>query len=133
MDKPLASLRQRFTAQLIDGLIAVVVGYLCFLPAEFTAYAYTGKSLPWPMEIWAFGYLSYLVICGALPSGQTLGKRIVNISVVKDDDDKPLTFWQSFVRNIMLFIGIFDIVFIFGKSKRRLGDHLAHTRVVRLA
>jgi uncharacterized RDD family membrane protein YckC len=124
MDKPLAGIGQRFTAQFIDGLIAVAIG---------AAFYFTAKSHSWPLEFWVIGYGLYLLFCDALPSGQSLGKKVVNISVVHNVDNTPCTYLQSLARNIMLILGIFDIVFILGKSKRRLGDYLARTKVVSLA
>lgn len=123
MDKPLAGIGQRFTAQFIDGLIAVAIG---------AAFYFAAKSLSWPLEFWVIGYGLYLLFCDALPGGQSLGKKVVNISVVHNVNNTPCTYLQSFARNITLILGIFDIVFIIGKSKRRLGDYLARTKVLRL-
>jgi uncharacterized RDD family membrane protein YckC len=122
MDKPLAGIGQRFTAQFIDGLIAVAIG---------AAFYFTAKSLSWPLELFALGYAMYLMFCDALPGGQSLGKKVVSISVVHNVNNTPCTYLQSFARNITMALGIFDIVFILGKSKRRLGDYLARTKVVR--
>lgn len=122
MNKPLAGIGQRFTAQFIDGLIAATLGAASYVAA---------KSLSWPLEFWVMGYLLYLMFCDALPGGQSLGKKVVNISVVHNLNNSPCTYLQSLARNITMFLGIFDVVFILGKSKRRLGDYLARTKVVR--
>ena len=122
MDKPLAGIGQRFTAQFIDGLIAVGIGAVFY---------FTAKSLSWPLELFALGYVMYLMFCDALPGGQSLGKKVVSISVVHNVNNTSCTYLQSFARNVTMFLGVFDIVFILGKSKRRLGDYLARTKVVR--
>ena len=123
MDKALAGIGQRFTAQFIDGLIAFAIG---------AAFYFTAKSLSWPLDLSFLGYMLYLMLCDALPGGQSLGKKLVKISVVHNINNTPCTYLQSFARNITMILGIFDFVFILGKSKRRLGDYLARTKVVRL-
>lgn len=123
MPKPLASIGDRFTAQFIDGLIAFAVG---------AAFYYGAKALDWPLE-WAFiGWLMYLLICDGLPGGRSLGKRVTRSSVVHVDTEQPCTYWRSALRNFpTLVLGIIDIVFIVGKQRRRLGDYLAGTKVVK--
>jgi uncharacterized RDD family membrane protein YckC len=123
MDKPLAGVGQRFIAQFIDGLIAAAIGAVTYFAA---------KSLEWPLEFWVIGYLLYLLFCDSLPGGQSFGKKVVRISVVHNVSNSPCTYLQSFARNVTMFLGIFDIVFILGKSRRRLGDYLARTKVVKL-
>ena len=124
MDKPLAGVGQRFTAQFIDGVIAVAFG---------AAFYYAAKLLSLPLELWVIGYVLYLLICDALPGGQSLGKKVIKIAVVHNASNEPCTYLQSFARNSsLLILSILDSIFILGKSKRRLGDYLASTKVVRL-
>jgi uncharacterized RDD family membrane protein YckC len=124
MDKPLAGVGQRFTAQFIDGLVAVAFG---------AAFYYAAQLLSLPLEFWVIGYVLYLLFCDAMPSGQSLGKKLTKIAVVHNVSNAPCTYLQSFVRNSsLLILSILDAIFILGKSKRRLGDYLASTKVVRL-
>lgn len=68
--------------------------------------------------------------------GQTIGKRLMNIYVVSDNDS--LKAWQLLVRNIM-FIPIFPLILLwildplsmfFTKTSQRLSEILSRTKVV---
>ena len=123
MTRPLASIGDRFTAQFIDGLAALCIGAGLF---------YLAKMLGWPLELAVLSWLAYLLLCDALPGGQSIGKRLTRIAVVHVDTEQPCTFWRSIVRNVpMMALGIVDAVFIVGKRRRRLGDLLAGTKVVK--
>lgn len=123
MARPLASIGERFTAQFIDGLVAFAVG---------VAFYYTAKALSWPIELMFLGWLLYLLVCDALPGGQSLGKRFTKLSVVHVETEEPCRYWQSVVRNFpILVLGVIDALFIVGKQRRRLGDFLAKTKVVK--
>ncbi|WP_175518500.1 RDD family protein [Paracidovorax wautersii] len=123
MARPLASIGERFTAQFIDGLVAFAVGAVFY---------YTAKALSWPIEIMFLGWLLYLLVCDALPGGQSLGKRFTKSSVVHVETEEPCRYWQSVVRNSpILVLGVIDALFIVGKQRRRLGDFLAKTKVVK--
>jgi len=125
MKRPLASIGDRFTAQFIDGLAAISIGAGLF---------YLAKVLGWPMDFAILGWLAYLILCDAMPRGQSVGKRLIRIAVVHVDTEQPCTLWRSIVRNVsMVTLGIVDAVFIVGKQRRRLGDFLARTKVVRAA
>ena len=123
MSKPLARIGQRFTAQFIDGLVALTVGVVFFFAAN---------AFGLPNE-WIFvGWLLYILLCDGLPGGQSMGKRLTKISVVHVDTERPCTYLQSFVRNFTMILGVIDVAFIAGKQRRRLGDLLARTKVIQL-
>lgn len=125
MPSPLASIGDRFTAQFIDGVIALALGALFYVLA---------RTLGWPLEIGFFSWLFYLLICDALPGGQSLGKRVTRSAVVHVDTGAPCRHWQSVVRNLSLIVlGILDAAFIAGAQRRRLGDYLAKTKVIKVA
>jgi uncharacterized RDD family membrane protein YckC len=57
---------------------------------------------------------------------------MLGMRVIDEKTRQPCTFWQSFVRNLSLHVlNIIDWIFIFGGSRRRLGDFLAGTIVVK--
>ena len=122
MTRPVASIGDRFTAQFIDGLAAISIGAGLF---------YVAKTLSWPLELAILGWIAYLILCDAMPWGQSIGKRLIRIAVVHVDTEQPCTFWRSIVRSLsMITLGIVDAMFIVGKQRRRLGDFLARTKVV---
>jgi uncharacterized RDD family membrane protein YckC len=121
MNRSLAKIGQRFTAQFIDGLIAFALGAATY---------YALKLFELPLEYALVTWFAYLMLCDGLPSGQSIGKRLCNIAVVHITTEQPCTYLQSFGRNITMILGVFDAMFIAGKSKRRLGDYLGRTKVI---
>jgi len=98
------------------------------------AFYFGAKAIDLPLEFAILGSLLYLLFCDGLPGGQSLGKKFTRSSVVHVDTGLPCAYWQSCVRNLSLIVlGAFDCVFIIGKQRRRLGDFLARTKVVKLA
>ncbi|MCB2018967.1 MAG: RDD family protein [Hydrogenophaga sp.] len=123
MPKPLASVGDRFTAQFIDGLIAFAVG---------AGFYYSSKALGGPLELAFVGWLLYLLACDGLPGGQSLGKRLTRSSVVHTVTEEPCSYWRSVLRNFpILVLGFIDVAFMVGKQRRRLGDYIARTKVVK--
>ena len=123
MNKPLASIGQRFTSQFVDDLIGVALGVAVFNAA---------RSFELPLELAFLAFAAYVFLCDGMPGGQSIGKRFTKTAVVSATTDVPCRYWQSVVRNIAMVLGVIDAVFILGKQRRRLGDYLAGTRVVRL-
>ncbi|EIJ78131.1 RDD domain-containing protein [Bacillus methanolicus PB1] len=78
--------------------------------------------------------LIYYVWYPVLSNGQTFGKKFTGIRV-KRTDNRDLTFWTMFLREIIgkllstliLFIGY---LMALGKEKRGLHDYIAKTEVV---
>lgn len=124
MSAPLASIGDRFTAQFIDSLAGAAVGAVFYFSA---------KALSLPLEITFIGWVLYLLFCDALPGGQSLGKQFTKISVVHIETVHPCNYWQSFARNVpLLVLGVLDCLPLIGKQRRRVGDYLARTKVVKL-
>ncbi|MBS7807875.1 RDD family protein [Variovorax sp. PCZ-1] len=123
MNRLSAKIGQRFTAQFIDGLIAFTLGAMTYLLL---------KQLGLPLEYAFASWFAYLMLCDGLPGGQSIGKRFCKISVVHFQSEEPCSYLQSFGRNITMFLGVFDAMFIAGKSKRRLGDYLGRTKVLQM-
>jgi uncharacterized RDD family membrane protein YckC len=124
VNKPLASLSQRFNAQFVDGLVALFLGFVAFQIA---------KAVDLPLWLPFVAWLLYLLLCDGFPKGQSLGKMLTKIAVVDVRTNQPCGYSQSVFRNApLLVLGIFDAIFVFGKQRRRLGDFLASTKVVRL-
>jgi uncharacterized RDD family membrane protein YckC len=70
--------------------------------------------------------------------GQTLGKMVVGIKVVREDGS-PVGIWQALVRSVLrvvdgLFVGVVGALLIAtSRKQQRLGDRVARTIVVRRA
>lgn len=84
-----------------------------------------------------FGTLAWHIYFETRKQGRTPGKRALRIRVI-DARGLPVSLYQSLVRNIArildfvpMFYGVAAIVTLFSKSRRRLGDIIADTLVVR--
>lgn len=93
------------------------------------------------MVPWWLGLLYFIIYIGYFAylegsRGQTIGKMITKIKVVREDG-KPIDMNQAFTRNILRIIdGL--IVYLIGailiwrsNKKQRLGDNIAKTVVVK--
>lgn len=140
----LASRGTRLGAALLDGLVYLVI----FMPAMFVigfekftdpewANSLSTKLLFFVLGIPSFALNWYFVV----QNGQTLGKKLVNIRMVRTDGS-PLEAKRWFLRRVLPvslasqipFVGpwvsIVNAVFIFRKDRRCLHDHFADTMVV---
>jgi uncharacterized RDD family membrane protein YckC len=140
----LANVGNRFLAAAIDHLIQVAALILLGL----VALAFSNWRLFDNMGTWTaalivlaiFGiYWGYFVLFETLWSGQTPGKRIMRLRVVREDG-RPIRFFEAFVRNLLRLaidfqplpsyaIGVVSI--IFSERSKRLGDFVAGTVVVK--
>jgi uncharacterized RDD family membrane protein YckC len=117
----LASLNDRFFAQVIDSFIyiGILILSVSILPESMVS---VGIILG----------IFYLLFSDALHGGQSLGKKVFQISVVDMTSRKPCTPMKSLIRNLPLtFLGIIDWMFIFSEKRQRLGDKLANTIVIK--
>ena len=120
----LAGRGTRLIGQIIDffiGAVIVVIGL---------ALGVVTLSLGFWIA-WGLAALYYFFADG-LNQGRSYGKVMLGIRVIDDTTRKPCTFSQSFVRNLTLYVlGPVDWIFIIGERRRRLGDILAGTIVVK--
>ena len=144
-----AGVGSRIVAIIIDTIILAIIMAVIAIPFGMSAALLTMAPAD-PMAavaaMGAFGTLSGLMILIGLlyftylegTSGQTLGKKLMSIKVVKEDGKKP-TMTDAFVRTILRIIdaqisGTYLIGFILilaTEKKQRLGDIAAKTIVVK--
>jgi uncharacterized RDD family membrane protein YckC len=116
---------KRFQGQFIDGLVAYLLGVFSFYLLDILV----GRE-----PAFYFGVstgIAYFLFSDALPSGQSIGKKLLGLQVVGSGSMKPCSILQSLLRNVTFPLGAIDWVFIFFGSHRRLGDFLASTIVVK--
>jgi uncharacterized RDD family membrane protein YckC len=143
----LATRGARFGAAFIDGLVAMAIGFAVLWPMYgkgYFAMAAQGISTILP------GLLVYMAIFYAIEGfflytrSQSLGKMALGLRIVRTDGS-----WASvgrtlgvrlvgfgllgFVPVVGPFIGLIDVLFIFGSSRRCLHDRAADTIVVEAA
>jgi uncharacterized RDD family membrane protein YckC len=140
----LASVGNRFLAAALDHLIQIALIIILILSI--------GSLGEWKifssMGVWAAAltvltifaiYWGYFVVFETFWSGQTPGKRIMRLRVVREDG-RPVRFFEVFVRNLLRVavdfqpipsyaIGVISI--IFSTRSKRVGDFVAGTVVVK--
>lgn len=144
---PLAGIGSRFLAILIDMLIqfgTTIVLVLMFVGLGYSVRGALG-SIPPAAGTWIaavlifFGFVlmyGYFILFEAIWNGQTPGKRLTHIRVIKDSG-QPITAIDAVARNLMRIIdqmpfgyGIGVLSAWISPQSKRLGDFVAGTVVV---
>ncbi|MCS6969099.1 MAG: RDD family protein [Cytophagales bacterium] len=121
----LATPAQRFLEALIDAFFIFILALLLTtISARLIKLAYLISII-------------YNLTKDAIPAlnGQSIGKRLLKIRVIKQDTYKPITgdWATAIVRGIPQQIPIFNLVdalMVFSTNRQRLGDRWAKTIVV---
>ena len=140
----LASIGNRFLAAFIDHLFQAAIVLAVFIATGLlTNWAIFAAASTWTaaLSVLAFFaiYWGYFVVFETLWSGQTPGKRIMRLRVVREDG-RPVRFFEVFVRNVIRLvvdiqpvgsyaIGVVSI--IFSPKSQRIGDFVGGTVVVK--
>ena len=94
---PRASFGVRLVAALIDGVVLFIVGLVLGLVL--------GRAFGTVLQILlGLGYVTYLE---GSPSGQTLGKKAMNIRVIDFNGGGPIGFSRAFVRYLGHYVSFF--------------------------
>ena len=144
---PLAGIGSRFLAMLIDTLIQIAVALaivLIFVTVGFAArFADVGQSSNpgvWVVAILILAYFvlmyGYFILFESIWNGQTPGKRLTHIRVIKDSG-QPITPIDAVARNLLRLVDQLPLAYGFGvmcawisPQSKRLGDYVAGTVVV---
>lgn len=140
----LASVGNRFLAAAIDHLIQITAIVMIIVAAgALSDWGVFGSMGVWSAALTVLGvfatYWGYFVFFETLWSGQTPGKRMMRLRVVREDG-RPVRFFEVFVRNLLRVaidiqplpsyaIGVVSI--IFSPRSKRVGDYVAGTVVVK--
>lgn len=149
----LAGLGSRFVAVFIDLAIQIVLLLLVFWGLAFAA---SKAPRPLPVSVqqdsWATSiaiafivatifliFYGYFILFEIFWNGQTPGKKLLGIRVVRDGG-YPVDFGASFLRNVIRiaeqllgFYMVAAIVSLISQENKRIGDYAAGTIVVREA
>jgi uncharacterized RDD family membrane protein YckC len=149
LELPLAGIGSRFLGLVIDTLIQFVLYIIGALAVGFSAAlagaAGIGRYLRWIPVSWApavailfmfsvyWGYFAFFEI---LWKGQTPGKRLAKIRVIKESG-RPINAYEAIARNLLRAIdglpgmyGVGIVCMMLNSQNRRLGDYVAGTVVV---
>jgi uncharacterized RDD family membrane protein YckC len=146
LDYVIAGIGSRFIAIALDILIQIAVGGVVMLVLLIATF---GVSLQSPnYGMWGIAllilfffvlYFGYYAIFEIVWNGQSPGKRITKIRVIKDSG-RPLTPAETIGRNLMRiidwlpsFYAVGIVTMLLNKENKRLGDLLVGALVVREA
>ena len=132
IDYKLSSVAARFGASFMDMILYYI--YAMVVASLFGSFSF-GFILP---VIYLLSFMLYYILMEQYFGGQTIGKKVVKIRVVRVDGE-PLTLVDSSMRAfLLLFEGFFTIgtlaILISGTSRmrQRLGDVAADTVVINI-
>jgi uncharacterized RDD family membrane protein YckC len=144
---PVAGIGSRFLAILVDSLIqfaALIAVLLLMALIAVTADPVGGGAVPESYRKWFIAaeilfvfllYWGYFSLFEGLWNGQTPGKKLLKIRVIKDSG-RQITLFEALARNLLrvvdsqpvYLIGV--IAMLCNKRQKRLGDFVAGTIVV---
>ncbi len=131
IEQPIASIGERIAATLFDSLF--IFGYAIVIIS-----IYGGSQSKSLLTVLSVPIALYSIISELIMNGQSWGKKIMKIKVVKTDGTST-TFSSYFLRwilrlvEIVLMIGsLATIIIILNRKGQRLGDIAAGTSVIRL-
>ena len=116
-------------------LFVYVVGFSIAL-SYLKIHAYSGFSFFFLFVIVYLPVFCYSLLCEVFNRGQSLGKRLLNLRVVKADGSTPslssyLLRWLLFPIDLPFTGGLGVIVILLTKNHQRLGDLAAGTIVIK--
>jgi uncharacterized RDD family membrane protein YckC len=135
----------RFVAQLVDVIILGVIFWLLGFTgagtitidastAQVSISPFLGLLILIDVII---AFLYFTILEGR--NGQTLGKMVVKIKVVKQSDNSSISYGEAAVRTVLRIIDLIPFIAPYllaavliwsSENKQRLGDRVAHTIVV---
>ena len=144
LELPLAGIGSRFLAIAIDTLIQIALYlltgliFLLLLPEGFSIFTFLPKTLGPAIAVFiGFAiYWGYFALFEIIWKGQTPGKRVAGIRVIKESG-RPINAFEAIGRNLMRAVdvmpgiyGVGLVCMMLNKQSRRLGDFVAGTVVV---
>jgi uncharacterized RDD family membrane protein YckC len=146
----LASIGNRFLAVALDHFIQVLAVFFVssiggLIMGDAVSIGDLGNTAP-EIAKWAYAiiivaafiiFAAYFIFFEWLWNGQTPGKRLLKLRVIREDG-RPITLWEAIARNLIrifdLFPGLYSIglISIFLNNRdQRVGDMFAGTVVIR--
>ncbi|MCL2575288.1 MAG: RDD family protein [Defluviitaleaceae bacterium] len=133
-----AGLGSRTLAIFLDLTIPIAVSLLIYLIfAIITGQTFGADYVNFGVII-IFATAFFVVFCAyniyfeVFENGQTLGKRLMSLRVVNENDE-PITLLKSTLRNLLRIVDVVSFILILiNKKHHRLGDVLSVTKVIRV-
>jgi len=145
LELPLAGIGSRFLGLAIDTLLQIVLYLLGILAFAWIGIAGLARYIEWLPPSWLTAaiilfvfcvYWGYFAIFEILWKGQTPGKRLAKIRVIKESG-RPINAYEAVARNLMRAIDVLPTMYgagiicmMLNSQNRRIGDFVAGTVVV---
>jgi uncharacterized RDD family membrane protein YckC len=141
---PIAGVGSRFLAFAFDTVIqlavSVAVGIIISLTIAWEGIRSASRTGIWMVSLlfifFFIVYFGYFALFEAIWNGQTPGKRVTRIRVIKESG-RPISPPESLARNLMrlvdqlpIFYGVGIMSVLLSRRSKRLGDFVAGTIVV---
>jgi uncharacterized RDD family membrane protein YckC len=144
---PIAGIGSRFLALLADTVIQTIAYVILFFvvlliisaaPGSFDAVARSGDKwfIAAIILLFFLTYWGYFTLFEAFWNGQTPGKRLCKLRVIRDSG-RQITFFESMTRNLIRvidsvpsFYAVGIITMLCNRRNKRLGDFAAGTLVI---
>ncbi len=137
LDYKIVSIGERIVAFLIDGLILYMYAYLVSIIGDAIGYVYEdGWTQRGLVSLIFLPAMFYSVLMHSLFNGQTVGKMLMRMRVVRLDGtpvhwSNLLVRWMLRLVDIWIFLGSIGILSIlFSERRQRVGDAAAGTVVI---
>lgn len=132
-----ASVGERLIARIIDYLLlGIYVICTIYILSGLNISSTLGESYYFILLLLFLPVLCYSLLCEVFYNGQSAGKRLLNIRVVKADGSTPslsayFLRWLLYVVDVPLTSGLGVLVMLINKNNQRLGDLAANTIVIK--
>lgn len=132
-----ASIGERILARAIDYFIlAVYVICTLYILSKLHLYSFYGFSFIFLILVIYIPALCYSLLCEIFNRGQSIGKRLVNIRVVKADGTTPglssyFLRWLLYSIDVTITGGLGLLVILLTKNSQRIGDLAGGTMVIK--
>ncbi|HKT00017.1 MAG TPA: RDD family protein [Rugosimonospora sp.] len=126
---------RRVVATVIDGIVFGIISSLLPIRSGSSGFSLTQLSSGGSLLLLVVVVLYYVLLEGL--TGRTVGKFVTGIRVIDEATGRPPGAGKAFVRTLLRLIdGIFGylvgfVIVIASEKRRRLGDMVARTLVVR--
>lgn len=138
MNEPKLNIGTRIASMLIDHFIMTIVSVLFSLPLMIKCISSLMEISHEESEINFDGPFLYLSIfgfavylCKDTFNGRSIGKRLMHCQVVNNVSGQVASPLKCFIRNLFCIVWIIEVICILANPSRRIGDHVAGTKVVR--
>lgn len=120
----------RLSTMFLDHLILCFILIPIFILVDFVLDTNAPSTIS-ESSILSFGLLVFLYYNKDFVNGRSIAKRITGFVVVDRITGKPASSLKCFVRNLTIVIWPLEVIFSLTSPKRRLGDFLAGTKLVK--